>query len=192
VASDADIDRPEWQSNPQDLTDEKWDLVADLVAPFSGGGRMGRPVEHDRRDIINAVLYVTATGCQWRALPSSYPHWSTVHRYHLTWSHDGTWEAICDRLRALVREREGRDTDPSAGSIDALSVQGASTVCRGTRAPPTARTSTSHGSTFHTLPGLGKSDPPSHARYHIPSDESADREHRVCRRARRCSVAACV
>jgi putative transposase len=127
------VERPEWRSNPQDLSDEEWDLIADLVAPFSGGGRMGRPVKHDRRDIINAVFYVAATGCQWRALPSKYPHWNTVHRYHLTWSHDGTWEAICDRLRTLVREQEGRDPDPSAAVVDARSVQGASTVCGETR-----------------------------------------------------------
>jgi len=94
---------------------------------------MGRPAKHDKRDIVNAIFYVAATGCQWRALPDKYPHWNTVHRYHATWSHDGTWEAICDRLRALVREREGRDPEPSAGSIDARSVQGASTVTSATR-----------------------------------------------------------
>jgi putative transposase len=115
------------------LTDEEWELIADLVAPYSGGGRMGRPVKHDRRAIVNAIFYVAATGCQWRALPAGYPHWSTVHGYHVTWSRDGTWEAIVDRLRALVREREGRDAEPSAGSVDARSVQGASTVTSPTR-----------------------------------------------------------
>lgn len=94
---------------------------------------MGRPAKHDKRDIVNAIFYVAATGCQWRALPAKYPHWNTVHRYHLTWSRDGTWEAICDRLRALVRARDGRDPAPSAGVVDARSVQGASTVCGLTR-----------------------------------------------------------
>lgn len=133
MASGGGIDRPEWRSNPQDLTDEEWELIADLVAPSSGQGRMGRPVTHDRRAVVNAIFYVAATGCQWRALPPGYPHWNTVHRYHLTWSYDGTWEAICDRLRGLVRAREGRDPEPSAGVIDARSVQGASTVCGETR-----------------------------------------------------------
>lgn len=115
------------------MSDEEWDLIADLVPTYSGDGRMGRPALHDKRDIVNAIFYVAATGCQWRALPRHYPHWNTVHRYHLTWSQDGTWEAIVDRLRALVREREGRDPQPSAGSLDARSVQGASTVCGETR-----------------------------------------------------------
>lgn len=94
---------------------------------------MGRPARWSKRDIVNAILYVAATGCQWRALPAQYPHWNTVHRYHRTWSHDGTWEAIVDRLRQLVRETDGRESDPSAGSVDARSVRGAATVTSTTR-----------------------------------------------------------
>jgi len=89
---------------------------------------MGRPAVHARRDIVNAIFYVAATGCQWRALPACYPNWNTVHRYHLTWSRDGTWEEICDRLRILVREMEGHGPEPSASVIDARSVRGAATV----------------------------------------------------------------
>ena len=70
---------------------------------------------------------------QWRALPPQYPHWNTVHRYHLTWSRDGTWERIVDRLRGLVRAAEGRERDPSGSVIDARSVRGASTVGSSTR-----------------------------------------------------------
>jgi putative transposase len=116
-----------------DLTDAEWELIADLVPDASGGGRMGRPPVHAKRDIVNAILYVTATGCQWRALPDCYPHWNTVHRYHLRWSRNGTWEKIVDRLRSMVREVEGRDADPSAGVVDARSVRGASTVTAPTR-----------------------------------------------------------
>lgn len=122
-----------WQSCQQDLSDQEWELIADLVPTYSGGGRMGRPATHAKRDIVNAILYVAATGCQWRALPRCYPNWNTVYRYHLAWSRDGTWEAIVDRLRALVREREGREPEPSAGIVDARSTQGASTVCCSTR-----------------------------------------------------------
>lgn len=117
-----------WRSLPADLTDEEWELIADLVPTFSGTGKIGRPAKHSKRDIVNAILYVAATGCQWRALPKEYPHWNTVHRYHVTWSRDGTWEAIADRLRTLVREQEGRDPEPSASIVDARSVRGASTV----------------------------------------------------------------
>ena len=94
---------------------------------------MGAPVKNDRRAIVDAIMYVAATGCQWRALPSCYPNWNTVHRYHLRWSRDGTWERIGDRLRELVREREGREPEPSAGVVDARSVRGAATVTKSTR-----------------------------------------------------------
>jgi putative transposase len=122
-----------WRSLPVDLSDEEWALIADLVPTYSAPGKIGRPAKHAKRDVVNAVLYVAATGCQWRALPAQYPHWNTVHRYHLRWSRDGTWERICDRLRRLVREQQGRHGDASVGIVDARSVQGASTVTSATR-----------------------------------------------------------
>ncbi len=115
------------------MTDEEWALIEDLFAPYWKPGRMGRPIKHDRRCIVNAIFYVAATGCQWRALPSVYPNWNTVHRYHLAWSRDGTWEAAARRLRERSREAEGRDPEPSAGVIDARSVRGAATVTSLTR-----------------------------------------------------------
>jgi transposase len=115
------------------LTDVEWELIADLVPDYSGNGKIGRPPKHSQRDIVNAIFYVAATGCQWRALPASYPHWNTVHRYHVTWSADGTWEAIVDRLREMVRTQQGRQAEPSAGIVDARSVRGAPTVTGPTR-----------------------------------------------------------
>lgn len=115
------------------MTDEEWELIADVVAPYWSPGKMGRPVEVSRRRVVDAIFYVTATGCQWRALPACYPNWNTVHRYHLEWSRDGTWERIAARLAGAVRAHEGRDAQPSAGIIDARSVRGASTVCGDTR-----------------------------------------------------------
>jgi transposase len=122
-----------WRTTHGDMTDDEWELIADLVAPYWSPGSMGRPVIVDRRRVVDAIFYVAATGCQWRALPSSYPNWNTVHRYHLTWSRDGTWEAIAQRLAAAVRQAEGRDAQPSAGIVDARSVRGAPTVGGPTR-----------------------------------------------------------
>lgn len=117
-----------WRTTHGDMTDEEWALIADLVAPYWSPGKMGRPVTVQRRRVLDAIFYVAATGCQWRALPESYPNWNTVHRYHLAWSRDGTWEAIAARLAAAVRRGEGRDPEPSAGVVDARSVRGAATV----------------------------------------------------------------
>lgn len=122
-----------WRTVGGDLSDQEWELIADLLAQPVSPSKMGRPLKHSRREIANAVFYVAATGCQWRHLPAKYPPWSTVHNYHVTWSRDGTWERVCDRLRELVRATEGRDPEPSAGIIDARSVRGAPTVTAMTR-----------------------------------------------------------
>src|SRR4051812_50097547 len=122
-----------WRTTHGDMTDEEWALIADLVAPYWSPGKMGRPVTVERRRVLDAIFYVAATGCQWRALPERYPNWNTVHRYHLAWSRDGTWEAIAARLVAAVRRAEGRDPEPSAGIVDARSVRGAATVTSSTR-----------------------------------------------------------
>ena len=82
----------------RELSDREWALVADLVPSFTGPGKIGRPAKHDRRDIVNAIVYVTVTGCPWRLLPRRYPHWNTVHRYYLRWCQDGTWQRISERL----------------------------------------------------------------------------------------------
>ena len=122
-----------WRTAHGDTSDGEWDLIADLVAPYWRPGSMGRPVVVDRRRVVDAVFYVVATGCQWRALPKEYPNWNTVHRYHLAWSRDGTWEAVAQRLAAAVRESEDRDAEPSAGIVDARTVRGAATVTGDTR-----------------------------------------------------------
>ncbi|MGC8465782.1 MAG: IS5 family transposase [Acidimicrobiales bacterium] len=122
-----------WRSTHGDLTDEEWLLICDLFPSYTGNGEIGRPQTVAKRDVINAILYVAATGCQWRALPSNYPNWNTVHRYHLRWSKDGTWKRVVERLTKIVREHDGRDPDPSGSVIDARSVRGACTVTSSTR-----------------------------------------------------------
>jgi transposase len=115
------------------MTDDEWELIADLVQGWWKRGGMGRPSTVDRRRVVDAIFWVAATGCQWRALPETYPNWNTVHRLHLQWSRDGTWEKVADRLRGLVRESQGRHSEPSASIIDARSVRAASTVSHDTK-----------------------------------------------------------
>ena len=123
----------EWRTAHGDLSDEEWALIGDLFAPYWSPGKMGRPIKHNRRDIVDAIFFVLSTGCQWRALPENYPHWNTVHRYHLKWSCNGTWKGASYRLREQFRVLEQRDGSPSAGVIDARSVRGTSMVSAVTR-----------------------------------------------------------
>jgi transposase len=122
-----------WRTTHGDMSDEEWELIADLVAPYWKPGSMGRPVTVERRRVVDAIFYVAATGCQWRALPSCYPNWNTVHRYHLEWSRNGTWERIAERLATAVRTKEGRQSEPSAGIVDARSVRAGATVSKKTK-----------------------------------------------------------
>ena len=133
MESDSVAGAQTWRTTHGDMSDEEWELIGDLVAPYWAPGRIGRPVKVDRRRVVDAIFYVTATGCQWRALPDCYPNWNTVHRYHLEWSKDGTWERIAERLATAVRTKEGREGEPSAGIVDARSVRAAPTVSKKTK-----------------------------------------------------------
>ena len=112
-----------WRTSHGDMTDEEWALIADLVAPYWTPGSMGRPVKVDRRRVVDAIFYVVATGCQWRALPDSYPNWNTVHRYHLAWSRDGTWERVPPGWpRRCARKKVEKGSPRRASSMPVRSV----------------------------------------------------------------------
>lgn len=102
-----------------DLTDRQWQKICKLVPPPK---RRGRPPV-DRRRIINAILYVVRTGCQWRMLPRDFPNWSTVYGVFRQWKNDGTWKRIHDRLREKVRRAAGKKPTPTAAIIDSQSVR---------------------------------------------------------------------
>src|SRR5918911_379906 len=95
---------------PSDLRDREWALLAALL-PVSAG--YGRPRLVDLRGVLNGILYVLWTGCQWRALPSEYPHWNTVYGYFRRWRQDGTWEWLHGQLRRQVRVAVGRSHEHS-------------------------------------------------------------------------------
>jgi putative transposase len=75
------------------------------------------------REILNALLYLSRTGCQWRMLPHDLPPWETVYAYFKQWRDDGTWERLNRELRIEVRLSEGKDAEPSAAIVDSQSVK---------------------------------------------------------------------
>ena len=92
------------------------------IAPFlPARGRLGRPRERDLRTIVDAILYLLWTGCQWRALPHEFPPRSTVQGYFYRWRDDGTWQRISTALVARTRHAQDRSLVPSAGIIDSQS-----------------------------------------------------------------------
>jgi transposase len=118
---------------PSDMTDAEWQVLAPLVPAGRPGPRGGRPPAHSRRDIIDAIRYITHNGGVWRALPADFPPWKTVHDYHTRWSADGTVSRIHNTLREQVRTAEGRNPDPSAALVDSQSVKSAEPVTAGQR-----------------------------------------------------------
>jgi putative transposase len=83
----------------------------------------GRPREVTIGEILDAILFVVRTGCQWRMLPHDFPKWKTVYHYFRLWRIQGLWEQLHDHLRNGIRENAGRETSPSAGINDSQSVK---------------------------------------------------------------------
>src|SRR6516165_9871599 len=104
---------------PSDVTDAQWKLIEPHLPPEPGGGR---PRETDMRDVLDAILYILRTGCQWRYLPGDLPPKSTVWRYFDQWRRDGTLDTIHDRLRKKVRTREKPYHPRTSASVDSQSV----------------------------------------------------------------------
>ena len=100
----------------QPLTDSQWQVMASLL-----------PVQRKRRlclrQVVNAVLYVCRTGCQWRALPTTFPAWTAVYYYFYQWQRTGRWQRLNQVLNVLDRLREGRQALPSLACVDSQSVR---------------------------------------------------------------------
>src|SRR5947209_11304875 len=105
---------------PSDLTDEQWHVLQPIIPPAQPGGR---PREVDMREVLNTLFYLNRSGCQWDMLPHDLLPKSTAYDYFARWRDDGTWQALLDALRRAVRQHEGRDPAPSAGSIDTQTVK---------------------------------------------------------------------
>lgn len=117
------------QSYPSDLSDEQWEIIKPLVPPDRSGGR---PRQVDIRRVVNAILYINRTGCQWRMLPHDFPKWKLVSYYFYTWRDAKVWDKVHDTLLIPTRRKAGREHDtPSAGSIDSSTAKATEGADRG-------------------------------------------------------------
>jgi transposase len=107
---------------PSDVTDEEWRLVEPMIPPRKPGGDKRTVI---MREVINGLMYVLSTGCQWRAIPKDLPPKSTVYDYFDLWTYDGTLDRIHHALYEQCREHEQRDASPTAAIIDSQSVKSA-------------------------------------------------------------------
>ena len=105
---------------PSDLTDEEWSHVAPLIPPAKRGGRK-RTV--DVREVVNGLMYILGTGCQWRAIPKDLPPRSTLHDYFELWEWDGTLGRSHHALYVKCREQVSREASATAAIIDSQSVK---------------------------------------------------------------------
>lgn len=103
------------------LSNAQWQQLQPLL-PLERKGA-GRPLELDMRTVINAILYVLRTGCQWANLPHEFPNYNSVYYHFRKWCRDGTWQRLNRRLVYLCRHQVGRCPHPSAGSLDSQTVK---------------------------------------------------------------------
>lgn len=119
---------------PTDLTDSQWMQISHLVPePRSGPQEVlyQRRELYSRREIVNAILYVNRTGCQWRMLPHDLAPYRIVFHYFNEWKKADVWRAVNDELRERTRTHAGRSKTPTAAILDSQSVK--TTEAGGTR-----------------------------------------------------------
>ncbi len=111
---------------PTDLKDKEWAKIEHLVPQPKSGGKAtagGRPPKYERREVLNALFYMTKSGCTWRMLPHDLPPWEVVYMYFAQWRDQGVFERINEVLRRRIRIEVGKDEEPSVAIIDSQSVK---------------------------------------------------------------------
>jgi transposase len=103
-----------------DTTDAEWAVIEPFMPPAAARGRQRTT---DLRSVVNALFYITQTGCQWRMLPKGFPPFTTVQAYFYPWRDEGRWKGINHALVMQAREADGREASPTAGVIDSQSVK---------------------------------------------------------------------
>jgi transposase len=114
--------RPQQVAYPSDLTDDEWGHVEPLIPPAKRGGSKRRV---DIREVMNGIMYILSTGCQWRAVPKDLPPRSTLFDYLNLWTWDGTLDRMHHALYVECREQSEREASPTAAIIDSQSVKSA-------------------------------------------------------------------
>ena len=115
--------RADGRTYPTDLTDAQWAVLEPLLPPPKRVQGAGRPRSVSLRAVVNGLLYLERTGCQWRLLPKEFPYWGTVRYYFDRWQQDGTLEHLHTVLREQLRVKVGRQPQPSAAILDSQSVK---------------------------------------------------------------------
>jgi transposase len=116
------------------MSDSEWQVIEPtLPAPAWKAGKGGRPAEHCRRDVVDAIRYLVREGIRWRAMPCDFPPWQTVYGILGGWQKNGATEKVHGELRRQCRIAAGREPGPTAAIIDSQSVRAAETVARGSR-----------------------------------------------------------
>jgi transposase len=135
---------------PSDLTDPEWTLVEPLIPPGKRGGGKRTVV---MREVVNGLMYVLSTGCQWSAIPKDLPPKSTVYDYFDLWSWDGTLDRMHEALYVACREQASCEASPTAAIIDSQSVKsaekGGRTICRATMPARRSRARSVISSSIH-------------------------------------------
>ena len=117
----------ERKAYPSDLTDAEWEILEPLIPAISP---LAVEVKYTRREIVNGILYVLRSGWTFRLVPHDLPAWGTLYDYFRTWRDDGTWDQVLQALRGRMRQKQGRDCEPSAAVIDSQSIK--TSAVRGT------------------------------------------------------------
>jgi putative transposase len=99
-----------------DLTDKQWAIIKPLLG-------VTRNRKYSKRELVNAVLYVVKTGCQWRNLPENFPEWNAVYHFYSRAKSKGVWDRILAKLVEMTRLKASRNANPSYAIIDSQSVK---------------------------------------------------------------------
>lgn len=103
-------------SYPTNVSNSQWQIISKFLD-------IDRKRKYDLREVVNAILYLVKTGCQWRMLPGDFPNWTIVYYYFSVWKNNGVLEQIHESLVERIRKKQGKNEEPVVGIIDAQSVK---------------------------------------------------------------------